>query len=423
MTNPAESVAPTGAYSSREFKIVLGVSAAVALFMVFVGFGLQGLVANPGDPYEYKAIAAEYAEHGIRQLTRRGAMLYPHLIWLIYELGGGDRTIQFFNVLFHVGTTTMIFGIANRVFGRRTALLAGLATALHPMLLRYVGDFHNETMLVFMTTATVFCAVRFYDRPTIARGVTLGVVGMLGAITKGVVLPVLAAYSGWWLLQEVRRKPRDLQRLAAVLAIGVAATATLAPWAYRNYQVTGGRFVPFTPGTPDAFMRGYIFTRLEFATLQKPPYTDAENESNNLFRRIAKEAGTTWELDEVQDDVNNKRYMIQYIKDHPLDTVRKFVVGLFTYWYEMTSLKNSLPPAFLAIVGWTLAFCGFRRAKEEKRPFWLVLTPVLAMNIFVAMLIPLGRYSVPILPCLTVLAAFGVDTLLKRHWDKRGATL
>src|SRR5690606_1932008 len=118
------------------------------------------------------------------------------------------------------------------------------------------------------------------------------------------------AYSGWWLLQEVRRKPRDLQRLAAVLAIGVAATATLAPWAYRNYQVTGGRFVPFTPGTPDAFMRGYIFTRLEFATLQKPPYTDAENESNNLFRRIAKEAGTTWELDEVQDDVNNKRYMI-----------------------------------------------------------------------------------------------------------------
>jgi hypothetical protein len=34
------------------------------------------------------------------------------------------------------------------------------------------------------------------------------------------------------------------------------------------------------------------------------------------------------------------------------------------------------------------------------------------VNVFVATLIPLGRYSVPILPCLSILAAFGVDTLL-----------
>jgi hypothetical protein len=36
------------------------------------------------------------------------------------------------------------------------------------------------------------------------------------------------------------------------------------------------------------------------------------------------------------------------------------------------------------------------------------------MNVFVALLIPLGRYSAPILPCLMILAAFGVDTLLNR---------
>jgi hypothetical protein len=37
------------------------------------------------------------------------------------------------------------------------------------------------------------------------------------------------------------------------------------------------------------------------------------------------------------------------------------------------------------------------------------------MNVFVATLIPLGRYSVPILPCLMILAAFGVDSLLSRR--------
>jgi hypothetical protein len=35
-----------------------------------------------------------------------------------------------------------------------------------------------------------------------------------------------------------------------------------------------------------------------FATLRKPPYTDAENESNAWFRHIARDAGTEWELDE-----------------------------------------------------------------------------------------------------------------------------
>ncbi len=403
---------------SREFWIVVGVAFVVALVLVFVGLKI-GMVHNPGDPYMYKAIAVEYAEHGMQELTRRGAMLYPHLMWLIFELGGNETIIQVFHVLFHVGSCAMVFYVAERIFGRRTALLAGLATTLHPMVIRYVGDFHNETMLVFMTMATVVCAVRFHFERTFSNGILLGVVGMLGALTKGVVLPVLAGYCAFWLWQEVRREPRRMQQLVAVLAVGVAAGLTLTPWAYRNYQVTGGHFVPFTPGTPDAFLRGYIFTRLEFATLQKPPYTDAENESNALFRRIAKEAGTTWEEDEIVDDQNNKRYMMAYIKAHPLDTVRKFVVGLFTFWYEMTSFINSLVPAVLAVGAWTLAAFGFRRAREEKRPFGLVLAPILLMNVFVAALIPLGRYSVPIIPLLATLAAFGVDTLLKRYWDGR----
>jgi hypothetical protein len=176
--------------------------------------------------------------------------------------------------------------------------------------------------------------------------------------------------------------------------------------------------VLLTPGTPDAFLRGYIFTRVEFATLQKPPFTDAEQESNALFRRIAAEAGTTWELDEVADDDNNGRVMKRKIVEHPLDTVRKVVVGMFTFWYEMTSFKNSLVPACLALVSWILAFIGLKRARSEGRPSWLLLLPIVVLNVFVAILVPLGRYSVPILPCLSILAAFGVDTLIERRQAK-----
>jgi hypothetical protein len=251
----------------------------------------------------------------------------------------------------------------------------------------------------------------------VPNGIVLGAVGMIATLTKGVILPVVIAYGIVWLVRGLRRAPGVANPLGAVIAIFVTMAVVVAPWTYRNYRVTGGKFVLLTPGAPDAFLRGYIFTRLEFATLQKPPYTDAENESNALFRRIAREAGTTWELDEVADDVNNGRVMKAMIIEHPFDTIRKVVVGLFTFWYEMTSLKNSLVPGVLALAGWMLALIGLKRARIERRPSWLLLLPIIVLNVVVATLVPLGRYSVPILPCLAIMAAFGIDTLIG-HRDR-----
>jgi hypothetical protein len=302
----------------------------------------------------------------------------------------------------------------------RTGLLAGLLTAVHPMLLRYVPDLHTETLLVLSTVLLVWCAIRFYDKPTVVNGIVLGAVGMTSTLVKGVALPIVLAYTGIIFLRELRRQGFSLAPFVSALAVVITMAVIVTPWTYRNYRVSG-RFVLLTPGTADSFLRGYIFTRREFATFQRSPYVDAENESNAWFRRIAEEAGTTWEKDELVDEDNNKVVMKRMIREQPLDTARKFVVGLFTFWYEMTTLFNSLIPLTLAIGCWILTFIGWRRAHEEGRPSWLLLLPIVVTNVLVAALIPLGRYSVPILPCLAILAAFGVDTLLARREAPRSA--
>jgi hypothetical protein len=87
----------------------------------------------------------------------------------------------------------------------------------------------------------------------------------------------------------------------------------------------------------------------------------------------------------------------------------------------MTTLTNSLIPLTLAVVSWILAYVGWKRASSEGRPTWLLVLPIVVMNVFVATLIPLGRYSVPILPLLSILAAFGVDTLLERVAARSGS--
>jgi 4-amino-4-deoxy-L-arabinose transferase-like glycosyltransferase len=402
-------------YSSQRTKyalIIAAVATAAAVLMVFVFFHLQNLVLNAGDPYGYGQIAHEFVEHGFTKLTRRAASLYPELLALVYRLGGSDYVVIILQCLFHAATCVLVFRLGLRIYNARTGLLAGLFTAFHPMMLRYVPDLHMESFLTLMCTLTVWTTVRFHDRPTVVNGIVVGVVGMCATLTKGVVLPYLGVFgivSGVLAL-----KRRSIHGVAAVMAMFIIMAVVLAPWTYRNYQVTGGRFVLLTPGASDSFLRGYVFTRWEFATLQKPPYTDAENEVNAWFRQIARDAGTEWGQDEVVDEENNARVAKRLIVTQPLDTARKIFVGLFTFWYEMTSLKNSLIPGSLALIGWALAIVGLRRANREGRPSWLIWLPIVVMNVFVALLIPLGRYSVPILPCLMILAAFGVDTLLNR---------
>jgi 4-amino-4-deoxy-L-arabinose transferase-like glycosyltransferase len=409
--NPAPNTEPKR--DARYVAIIVAVALGAALTMVFALFRQQSLVANSGDPYRYGEIARGFVQHGFTTLTRRAASLYPEWLAWVYRLGGNDFVVVLLQSLLHVGTCLLVYVLARRLYNARTGLLAALFTALHPMLLRYVPDLHMETFLTFLCMLTVWSAVRFHDRPTWANGVILGAVGMATVLTKGVILPYLALFGAISFLVALRR--RSTQGAVAVIAMFVTMALLLAPWTYRNYRVTDGRFVLLTPGASDSFLRGYVFTRWEFATLQKPPYTYAENECNAWFRQIARDAGTVWEADEVVDEVNNARVAKQLIVTRPLDTVRKVVVGLFTFWYEMTTLKNSLIPASLAVVGWALAFVGLGRAHREGRPSWLIWLPIVVMNAFVATLIPLGRYSVPILPCLMILAAFGVDTLLSRR--------
>jgi 4-amino-4-deoxy-L-arabinose transferase-like glycosyltransferase len=339
---------------------------------------------------------------------------------VVYWLGGDQLAIQLMQCAFHIGTCLLALALGRRLFNARTGLVAGLLCAFHPMLIRYVPDLHMETVLVFLCTLTVWFAVRFHEDPNVKNGIVLGVVGMVTTLTKGVILPYVVAFGAYEAFRGLReaggvKAAMRNGRALGVVAMVVSMAVLLAPWTYRNYRVTGGHVVLLTPGSSDSFLRGYIFTRLEFATLQKEPYTYAENESNAWFKQIASDAGTTWEEDEVVDEANNARVVKELVRKHPIDTIRKCVVGLFTFWYEMTNLKNSLITGSMALAGWVLALVGARRAHREGRAAWLLFFPIVVMNVFVATLIPLGRYSAPILPCLMTLAAFGIDTLLERR--------
>lgn len=316
----------------------------------------------------------------------------------------------------------LAFDLGRRLFNNRTGVIAGLLCAFHPLLLRYVPSLHLETLLTFLMTLTVWCSVRFWLDRNVLNGVLFGGAAGLAALTKAVVLPYPAVFVGALLLTIIaarRRNDAVAVPWGGIVAIALTMAAVIAPWTVRNYGTTG-HFVPVSSGSSDAFLRGLIFSRTEFVTLQEPPFTVAEIESNEYFTRLAQEAGTEWERDDYETDQILNEEAKRVIREEPTEVLRKSVVGLFTFWYQLTSLPNSLLVLACAVGAWALALIGWRRAHRAGLTVWPLLLPVFYLNVVLAVLLALGRYSAPIIPALLVVSAFGVDDLLERWQRRRG---
>jgi 4-amino-4-deoxy-L-arabinose transferase-like glycosyltransferase len=405
----------------RDVLIVSLCSLLVSLVVVFVIFPSQSLVSNQHDPYEFSALGHAIARgegfHG--QLLGRRAPLYPMLLGTIYFVfGDHEWLVQVVQCLMLAGTCLLVRDIAIRVYGSaRAGLIAGLVCAVHPSFLRYVPDFHLEMLLTFLVTLMVWFSVRFRQKPSYARALTFGIATGAVSLTKAVMLlypGVFALFFLWEQRAQLRAPLSKLVMTLLPLALVFASMAlTIAPWTARNYAVSG-KIVPVSTGLSDAFLRGFVFSRTEYITLREPPYTGAENEVNRWFGALCAAEGAEWERDAVETDAILGREAKRKLKADPLLAVKKGLIGVFTFWYQMTSLKTSLVAGFLALAAWGMAALGIGPARREGHAQWLVFAPVLYLNLFLAALLSLGRYSVPVLPTLLVASAYGFDVLLRR---------
>lgn len=411
--------APPSVWPARYVWIVLGTALATSLLVWAVGSRVDA-----DDPYYFgemgRSIARGDGFEGFGNLIQRRAPLYPIMLGgVFFVIGDHERAALLVHCALFAGTAVLAFDLGRRLFNPRTGLLAGLLCAFHPLLLRYVPALHLETLLTFLFTLMIWCSVRFYYERSVVNGVLFGVTAALTSLTKAVALAYPTVFLVAVLL-VVRAARRRGDRVAvpwlAFVAVAVSMMAVISPWTVRNHQATG-HFVLLSSGTSDAFLRGLIFSRWEFVTLQEPPYTVAENESNAYFERLAREAGTVWQRDDYETDQILNEEAKRVIREEPGEVVRKTFVGLFAFWYQLTSAANSLLVLACAIGAWALAIVGWRRARREHKLVFPLLLPVFYLNVMLAVLLALGRYSAPILPSLLIVSAFGLDTLL----DRRGA--
>jgi len=411
----------------RAFLFLLGFG--LALLAVLVIWDNQSLVEQSDDPFRFANIgqnAAEgrgfYNDRGpdlAPEYVRRGPT-YPAFIALLYLIGGPHPILIQLAQCVLVGVAAiLVFEIGRIAFNLRTARIAGTVYACHPMILRYSPDIQVEVLLITLTLTAVWLSLRFCERPSIGYGVAFGVVGAAAAMTKAVALPYMAMFLPAYVLFNYLKSRREGEKTLRVpwlplAAIPLAMALVILPYSYRNYQVLDGKkFVLISAHASGEFLRGYIFAESEYLLLQESATQHAEARANQMEIDLFAAQGKVWMENEVETEEVLNRAAKEKLLSDPLAFIRKISSTFFMFWYVATTRGNSLFILAMSLTTWALAFVGIRRAWREKRPIWQLVLPILTWNFTYAALVALARYSAPVVPLVTLLAAYGVDSLLR----------
>lgn len=152
-----------------------------------------------GDEAGLVRDAKSWAEHGLYAGIWPPA--YPALLRITTSLFGdaGVLAARVFNALCSCLVVALTMGVAHRVGGRRTAVLAGWFTALHLSMAIWAGLLYTEALFVALTLAAVWSALyttSFARPPTgslVVTGVLLGLASTVRAVGAPIVFVVCSA--------------------------------------------------------------------------------------------------------------------------------------------------------------------------------------------------------------------------------------
>ena len=434
----------------------------VAAFVAFVVYRRQGLVEGTVDLNGFGALSRSLAEgkgfslgHG--PTVRRGP-LYPFFGALLLRLFGDGssglpdavffRPLLIANCIIIGLTCVVVWRLADELFGYPAALVAAALCPLVPQTLRYVGMTEVETMMGLCTALLALTGFFLVRKPSFANGVAFGVTAAAATLIKPIVLLLPLGFLPlallvWWRSGALNRRAIGVS-LLSLACFG----ALLVPWSVRNMSATGGRFKGISSNGPGEFLRGYINAQPKYFLLRQDfggggPGEKWDPEANDYEENLLRPFGVPFYRSgtdaeghvtlvpppppgfvsadlELEKDRIESAEMKRRVLHEPGAFVYKFVVQLASFWYIVETRKKSVIVGGIALVVLGFAALGAWRAWRRGALVWPVLFVIAYFNLIYAAFLAFARYSMPLFPTLTVLAAGGLVSLFPALFRRLG---
>jgi hypothetical protein len=333
------------------------------------------------------------------------------------------------NVLFTSVCALLIYQLAKSLTPVPwVPLIAPILFMLHPGVM--LSELRNGVEVPFTLLLVVFLLI---------LGEALRARSVIGYVKAGIVLGIVSCvrstallfpsfliihgfiFDGGW-----RSIPRSAARAALIFG---CALIVLSPWIVRNYQLVG-KFIPTASVQGVAMHAGYYICAHEGG---QKTFEELDDEAAEVRNRLAAEHGYRFKAYYYQyfydpkDEVRFNNLLASQVVDEYEHAPSLFVKcaseNVFNFWFRgknstatLANVGIQVPYLCLAIAG---LFYGFRQM--DRPTLGLLLLFVLYT---VGVYVPIhaqARYSIPLVPILSILAAIPVARLLAFGARRAGA--
>lgn len=347
--------------------------------------------------------------HGHTGPTAWIAPLYPYLLAGVFKIAGVyTRSAAWItltmNSFFSALTCLTVHEIADRIFGRKTAVWSAWLWALLPYALQYAVRWPWETCLAtWLLSYTVVLSLRMkrigHD-PTLPEGMTsrnwarFGFTWGLLALSNPSVLLFLP-FSGLWLLLWPGQPKRPWVQAAFA---GTIFWLMLTPWIVRNYEVFG-EFIPLRSnfGVEFHLGNGPDATGM-WKFWQHPTQNPIE------FERYVR-------MGETQYSHYWMRQTMDFVRSHPGSFLQTTLKRIFYFWHGPPKTGQPLIIDYAANMLFAgtsaVAFLGLALMIRRKAPaagliaWFMISVPFLYYITF-----PHPRYRHPVEPIMLILGVY-----------------
>jgi 4-amino-4-deoxy-L-arabinose transferase-like glycosyltransferase len=328
---------------------------------------------------------------------------YPILVAGIFRLFGiysfrSVIIILLLQVAINLAAIWLMMSVADELFGRRTAVLAGWVWACSLPLLWLPTIFWDTSISICAVLGVISMALRIRRKPSRRLWLLMGAFcGVIGLINPALILVLagIVCWAGW----QTVHGPR-----AGMIAASITALIIFTPWPMRNAYVFHA-FVPLRttvgfelwmgnhPGST-----GYLDESL-FPTFNPAELADYDR------------------MGEIAYTSHKSKLAETYILQHPVRFVELTLRRIFRFWTGTGTQNGSLLFEGHAVITSLLGFAGMFLMLRQRR--WsegiLFLIPILLFPIPYYITHAEFRYRLVIDPELVILGSYALVCLFTRR--------
>jgi hypothetical protein len=407
-------------------------------FALFVVSDIKGQI-NPrygiGNVDNYYSIAKNISHgRGYRftpdtTLTLMREPGYPYyLAVFIHEFDNYFRAVVVVNIFLTALTGWLIFSLARTLSPVRwIAVAAPVLYVLHPGVIISELRIGVEVPFTLLSLAFLYLLRKAVCKEStpgyIKAGLALGVTTYVRS--TALLFPLFLIFHGLIFRRDWRSILRSASRAVLVLA---CAFLVLSPWIVRNYLLVG-KFIPTASVQGIAMQVGnYLCVHAD----GKKEFVDLDNEAADVRNKIAAEQGYKFQgyyyqlFYDPHDEVKFSNYLGSQVVRQYVDSPSVFVKcaseNVFNFWFQgknrSTTMANIAVQSFYIILALAGLFLGFKAM--HKPTLWLLLLYVVYTMAVYAPIHAQARYSIAVMPILSMLAAIPLCGLLVGRAGRRG---